>query len=244
MGGAVWTPEEKERLSVWWATDVSIADFAVHFPGRAPASIEKIGQKIGLPKRRIEREWKLEEDAEVRALWFEPGPLKTLCARVPGRSADAIKMRGKKLGLPTNRGALKRSRFSWVTKVINEELAKGVPLAVFELATLTKASEERINDLLARGKKANLYHVVSYVRRSGVGNWAGRWVLGAGKDAEKPKAVPKAAIARKTYAKKRRKAGQVNPFLAAAGMVQPPAGTTGRVYSQSMSLRDLGKEAA
>jgi hypothetical protein len=244
MGGQTWSDEEKAQLAQWWATDVSIADFAVHFPGRAPQSIEKMGQKLGFGKRRIEREWKPEEDALIHSIWFEPGPLKTLCVRIPGRSADAIKLRGKRIGLPTNRGSLKSSRFSWVTNLINEALRKGKPLAVFELAIATGASEERINDLLTSGRKNGLYHIASHVRRSEVGQWAARWTLGKGDDAPRPVPASKREIARRAYANKRVKEGLVNPFLVAAGVVLPPAGASGRVFQQSMSLRDDEQEAA
>lgn len=244
MGGRVWTDEERARLREWWATDTRIEDFAVHFPSRAPQSIERIGRKMGLPKRRADREWKPEEDAIVREIWFQKGSLKLHSRRLPGRSPDAIKSRAARLSLPTDRGDLKCNRFSWVTLAIDAELKKGTPLTAAQLAEATGASEVRINVLFADGKAGGRYHVAGYARRSGKGQWAALWALGPGEDAVKPAPLTSREVQRRLYAKTRIRAGRFNPFLAAAGLVQVPVHDRGRVHQQLTADAEDSEQAA
>ncbi|MFM0630746.1 helix-turn-helix domain-containing protein [Paraburkholderia xenovorans] len=79
------------------------------------------------------------------------------------------------------------------------------------------------------------FRVAGWEPPPGAGKWAPKWGLANGMpDIPKP------------FSPKRKKIGRkmANPFAIASGQVSAPAGTKGRVYQQSMSIRDDELEAA
>jgi hypothetical protein len=94
--------------------------------------------------------------------------------------------------------------------------------------------QHRVVDNL-KGMYRDSFRIAGWEPPVGPGKWAPKWGLANGMaDVQKP------------FARKGKKVAQkvASPFSIASGQVMPPTGSKGRVYRQSMSIRDDELEAA
>jgi len=183
---------------------------------------------MGAPK------WKPEEDEIVRQIHASDKTAKESAHLLPGRSHFSIMGRFQSLGLP-KRGGRGRSHYRWVEEAIIRLLSAGAPLTVLEMAQATGASYHRIRVTMYEGRGTK-WHVSGYARVYARGTQSPKWMLGPGEDAPQPAPLSKAETNRRDRERRKLKAGNVNPFLTAAGFVKPKEATPGRVYSQDMTI--------
>lgn len=234
-----WTKEEDALLCEEFSKGESIAKIVELFPGRTVASVKCHASRLGLEHQSY-REWKPEEDAILREIWFAPRNIKTGLHRLPDRSYDAAKTRAMRLGLGLKVAAQSGTR-SWVMRAVAKLLSNGVEMTTKEIAAITGIDRKSVQDALAQWRGVE-FHVSGW-ERSDRNHTSMKWSIGVGEDAPKP--MPKTIEeCRRNYRERQRIAkGIFNPFAAAAGLVLAPDNGGGRVYQQSMNLRDF-EEAA
>lgn len=183
---------------------------------------------MGAPK------WKPEEDEIVRQIHASNMTAKEAVYLLPGRSHFSIMGRFQSLGLP-RRGGRGRSHYRWVEEAIVKLLSAGAPLTVLEMAQATGASYHRIRIIMYEGRGTK-WHIGGYTRVYCRGTQSPKWIIGPGPDAPKPPALTKAETNRRDRERRRLKNGTMNPFLTAAGFVEPKETGIGRVYAQDMTI--------
>jgi hypothetical protein len=234
-----WSKEEDALLREVFEKGERIADIVSLFPGRTFFAVKVHASRIGLAHKSF-REWTPAEDAILREIWSAPRNIKTGLHRLPGRSYDAAKIRATRLGLGIKTAAQSGTR-SWVLRAVMKLLSNGAVITTKEIAAITGIDRGSVQDTLAK------WHGIEFR----VGAWervdrnhlAMKWALGAGEDAPKPSPKTKEECWKAYRERQRISKGIFNPFAAAAGLVSAPEAGQGRVYQQSMNLRDF-EEAA
>lgn len=246
MGAPKWTEAEDAILRENWLNNRdAIEKWVPLIPGRTRNGIAKRAEFLGLGNRMDERAWSKEEDDRLRDAWSSPGPLKWKLDQFPGRTWPALCNRGVFLGLPTRtKKRVIGMKTAWAEDQIAKTLIASDPLTVKELARLSGVSASHVGRLLGdgRGKK---YRIAEWVRTrfTGCGDWWPKWELGSGPDAPKPMNQTRAQRNASVRAKRRIKAAQSNPFLVAAGLIEAPKRSKGRIFRQDMTGERMEKAA-
>ncbi|WP_321913549.1 hypothetical protein [Paraburkholderia sp. J11-2] len=196
--------------------------------------------------------WSKQEDADLSAIWAEKGNLKESLYLFEGRSYLALLDRASYLGLgrrphPDRRGV------AFAKAAVLCELEKKGPGSIPELHARTRLSKS----VLARHFKPELagteYHVIDWLRRPQGGGFVPVFKFGPGENAVRPTprtTTEQSRVQRLRDNAKRMVSGDrpksMNPFAVAAGLVQAPTGTQGRVFAQPMDVEVWGqtREAA
>lgn len=136
--------------------------------------------------------WSPEEEALLRKHWGNGEPTKTVAALFPGRSASAVLKHGYDMELGPRE--CRRECFSPVWEGIKRALAGGAKMTANELAAHLKVSAHAVTTQLEKhhGTEVRVGGYAS-VHKSPAVN---RWVLGAGRDATKPRRKTKQEINR------------------------------------------------
>jgi hypothetical protein len=247
MGAPKWTEQEDAILREQWLNNRDPIDKWAHLiPGRTKFGIAKRAEFLGLGNRLDERAWPKEDDDRLREAWNAPGPLKWKLDQFPGRTWAALCNRGAFLGLPrrTDRRVI-GMQTAWAEDEVVKALTDSDPLTVREIARASGVSESHVSKLL-RGGRGTKYRIGDWTRQrsNGTGDYWPKWELGSGSDAPKPANQTREERNAVVRSKRRMKAAQSNPFLVAAGLIQAPKCSKGRVYAQSMSAPDEERLAA
>jgi hypothetical protein len=197
----------------------------------------------------MDRNWTPEEKARLVDVWNEPCSLKALAAQYfPGRSPEGLKAMGKRLELPSNRKKRLQYRLAPAPGeiLVRKALEHNSSLTCYEIEIIIgSVTIQTIQEYVKRWFEAGELHIVDWRRRSNDGHWSAAYKLGKGVNVPRPAPKPAAKVSRERYARQiGRMKKNSNPFLAAAGFVQAPAGARGRVYKQAMNINDEETEAA
>jgi hypothetical protein len=190
--------------------------------------------------------WKTTEEAVLRERWKAGDSLQKIAILLPGRTVGALKSYRDKHRMKRDvRIGTQRPSVVWEAikdalkgEQIEDALDAGRQLSVAELVDETGFS-----------KAACIKHVhAKHGKGLRVGAWrrtsrkpAALWALGDEPDAP----YPVTPVARRIGKRKERQLRlAVNPFAAAAGLVEVPTGTPGRVFQQPMEGGRIEEEMA
>lgn len=235
-----WTEPEDSVIAEHWHSGVVIAGWAHLLPSRTCEAIEKRGQKLKLGKRRNMSMpiWTQEQDDHIRRLWPTSERFKAHMDLFGDHSYMSIMNRAYELGLGKRPNCPRgQSAIAWT--LIEREMAKGPSDRRFLAAALT-LHPSTVYTQINIAHKAGLIHVVKWNRRSSGGKPTPIYVLGPGEDAPMPRPLTNTEACR-IY--RTRKQSARNPFAVAAGQVQSPIGSTGRVFAQDMTGERMEKAA-
>lgn len=237
MKGTFWTEAEDQVLHEIWHAEGSLHLHMHRIPERKYDAAIQRAARLGLGRRYIE--WTAEEDAILREMWAQ-GALKSQMSRLPSRSWKAMLTRAEKLKLPKRAATIFNCGHSWVDDAAYRLLRSGIPMNSHEMATRIGASQSRLRLMLSTDTH-NHFRIVGWehISASNAGSWTPIWSIGSEPDVPKPKKTG-AERMRILRAKKKRPA-HCNPFAAALGLTQAPAGVRGRVIKH---LHDDEMEAA
>lgn len=234
-----WSEAEDATLAEIWKSAGSLAKYVHLLPGRTRMAIEKRAGTLELGHRIA---WTPEQDALLRDIWANGGPIKLHAHQFPSHTVGAIVGHAYLMGLgkrpDRNRGM---EPIGW--KLMKQEL-KNADRACQEIAALTKVHKSGISKHMAAHHKAGDVHICGWKRLKASGKYVPVYRLGAGADAPKPPPLTNIVKNRKYRDARRIKdllAGEpvdYNPFAIAAGAITAPPAATGRVYRQSMSIRE------
>ncbi|WP_027815181.1 hypothetical protein [Paraburkholderia bannensis] len=175
------------------------------------------------PRRKPHNTFTNHEVALIREHWPTRMPMTDLLALLPRHTENSITgYANKKLGL--KRPSVRTIRPAWerVRAMLEQE-----PMTQVEIASAMGFSRTRACEILKLNRES--VHIVAWRWPEAFGRAEALWALVSAPDAPEPmgaKRLRRGALRR------------ANPFLAAAGLVQAPAGRPGRVYKQSMSVND------
>lgn len=188
--------------------------------------------------------WTKSELSALKALRKSGKPVKTFLSQFPGRSQYGIEYQMRKLRKKV--GPKKRAAVSLVWTMAYSLLGRKPGMTAFEIALKTGFSYRRSTQvLLDNHQSADKCIFISGWERRGA-NQIPLWSIGNEPDAPK--------LASQTHEEERQKArvryqrnlikrGAYNPFATICGSVLD-AGARGRVFTQSMSMKDEELEAA
>lgn len=186
--------------------------------------------------------WTEEEKILLGKVWLEPGSLKLLAAKYfPARTSDGLKMMGVRLGLPSTRGRLKYHRRPGACAIkVRQALEQNDSLTCYEIEALLGGSVtlQTVQDYAKRWFLAGETHIAGWRRRSPDGQWSAAYKLGKGVNEDRPAAKSGNQVNRERYARSVGCKKTTNPFLVAAGLVEAPKCSNGRVYAQPMEIDD------
>lgn len=180
------------------------------------------------------KHWTKEEEDKLREIYASGRTIKECADMIPTRTLEAIRAHCWHLGFAP-RGSLSRSHYRWVERAIVRVLSEGAPLTVLELAKATGASYHRIRITMYEGRGTK-WHVAGYTRVYARGTQSPKWAIGPGEDAPKPGTLSTEEYNRRARVRMKMKSGKANPFLTAAGLVQPKQAPAGRVFQQDMTI--------
>jgi hypothetical protein len=181
--------------------------------------------------------WSDEEKAILQRIYDGDTTIIESAHLLPRRSLRAIRQRISETGLEP-RGGKSRSHFRWVEIAVFEALRQHGPLHCHQIASLIGASSDHVRAYAYKAHGLQQTHISGWCRLYDRGSNTPIWALGHGEDAPKPAKQTRAEKYRKDSVRRKAQRGTLNPFLAAAGLVQAPASAPGRVYKQSMSIND------
>jgi hypothetical protein len=174
--------------------------------------------------RKSPREWLITENAIVTRLFNAGAQLPEMCSALPRHTDSQIRRHLHHLKL--KREAPLRLRNSWVWSAMQAAIREHGPLTLAELEEKTKANHAGVLRQLNRYHGDGLY----------VTEWrptsrkpAAVWALGDKPDADKRSVLTRQKAVRRT---------KVNPFAAAAGLVEAPKGNPGRVFIHLTDSKD------
>ncbi|MDR6381806.1 hypothetical protein [Paraburkholderia caribensis] len=247
--GPAWTAEQDAIIATHWNTPTSINDWLHLLPGRSREAVEKRAYKLKLGPRRHWLDWTPEQDAELRRMWPTSERIHSNMEKFAPHSYAAVLTRAYLLGLG-KRPAPPRGQAPVAWPIIERELRKG-PAHRYRLAELLRLHPSTVSKQLGLQHDANAVHITDWHRRTRTSAPIPVYTLGAGVDVPKPAPLTSAEKMRRVTANARQRrilraepVRGVNPFATAAGLVAIPEGMRGRVYQQSMSIRDDDREAA
>jgi hypothetical protein len=188
------------------------------------------------------RDWSDEEIDIVRNAWLGEGNFKSCLRFLDNRSyASAATYANKRFGprVHSDRGV---KPFAW--DLIKAELTKS-PATSGELVKRTKLSESSVSEQIRESNAGpqGRIHIIDWRRRARGGTPHAIYAIGPGENATKPNPIP---YEEKVAANKRRRRANrtcvvskaVNPFAALLGVSIVPKAPQGRIYRQSMSIKD------
>ncbi|MBN3757194.1 hypothetical protein G3N95_29930 [Paraburkholderia sp. Tr-20389] len=240
----VWTAEEDAIVREIYSTGKPIKCGLDRLPGRSWDAVKTRAYRLGV--RRYEaKSW---TDAEIKILkkiWKQSGSIKSLSRKLPNRTYYAISEQAKRIGLPS--GAHGNDQYlSWVDNLVTQFLEKGGAFTANEIADHTGASPRQVRVMLKRGK-GKKFHIDSWrmVDHARVMVWA----HGKCADEARPEPQTKSDECKAWRAKQTRKNSR-NPFavlmsqIGVSNVVEIDNSVRGRVYQQSMSIKDDEELAA
>ena len=233
MNGRAWTKEEDTILRDAFERGVLIAEIA-QMCGRTVESVKCHATRLGIMHKGFVP-WTPEEDEILREIWMAPLTVKAGLHRLPGRSYEGAKQRAKRLGYGAKVASAVGTRSYALRALI--AMLDGVSMTAKEIAAATGMDEGNIYDTLMRWRGVEFR--ISAWERVDRHHFARKWTLGAEEDAPKPAPREMKELHKNYRERKRIAKGIFNPFAAAAGMIEPPKAPSGRVFKQSMEIREL-----
>lgn len=244
MSGKLWTPEDDDRLRNVCAKGESLLIHVQAFPGRTVHSMRARAIKIGIDLV----DWRAWTDSELKNIdrVIKSGKTIKACMHLfPGRSEVAVKQKIGYMGKRKPRG-----HYSWVWDAIVRELEANPGQTGRMLEAKIGCCHRQVMDRLYehnRAKKKDVYvsaWVRSCINLKSPGPWVQCWSLGNAEDAPKPAAMTDEDKRRRDRNKYRKETKHFDPFASLAGLISIPEGQRGRVFQQSMSIRDDQEIAA
>lgn len=186
--------------------------------------------------------WTPEQEALLIRIWPTGESLKRYSKELGDRQYSTIVSHAHRVLKLGSRPKSARGVPGFAWEMIADELARHPGTA----SDLIKRTRLTMAPVYAHLRKANpgptgLIHVVTWHRRSSGGGPVPVYALGPGKNAPKPDPY---TTSEKWHIKKARRGKKSNPFATAIGVVPVSLVGTGRVYQQSMSIRDDEEMAA
>lgn len=175
-----------------------------------------------------EFDWLTPQKAMATQMYEAGAPLREIAGAV-GRSEDSIRRAVGRWKLHRPEGHIGvETRENLVWPRIKSALAGSTGMTVSDMCRVTGCFKSVVLRAIAEHRAE--IHVARWQPTSR--KPAAVWALGSGVDAvnvaRKPNKAPR----------------KVNPWLVASGLVVAPAGETGRIFKQSMSVKDDELEAA
>lgn len=167
---------------------------------------------------RAHNAWTNREVELLRELWPTRMPLADLLAMLPRHTKHSVTGYANRI-LGLKRPDVKKKPAWNAVKA----LLKGAPHSAAEIQQKMGISRARVHEMLQAN--TDEWYIADYGWPKGFGSAIPKYALGNLPDAVKPVA-----------AQRQRSMKKVNPFLAAAGLVQAPTGAAGRVYKQAMNV--------
>jgi len=190
------------------------------------------------------RYWSEEEIQTLLAIRRSGKAIKTQMHLLPGRTVNGAHHMLRKL---PKQNVTRPGCFSWVWNAACALITDSPGLTVHQISERLGCSYRHAFDVFKENHESeNRCVYISGWEKHGV-NQVPQWSMGTEPDAPKlplKTREEKLLTARLRYQKKRINRGRYNPFAAAAGLVTIPEGQRGRVYQQSMSIRDDEEQAA
>jgi hypothetical protein len=193
--------------------------------------------------------WTDEEIKLLKKIWLGKHNLKRSLSLFPGRSYSSLTLKAHKLLLGPRPFPDRSNGGCYVWAMVERELKNGDG-SVVDIAKRIGVTPSGVGSYLRPSLTGDSFHISGWYRRPQGGECIPIYSYGKGEDAPKLPSLTKEEIAKRRRDARKKElfsAGArprfVNPFAAAAGLVAIPSVGTGRVYQQSMSLRDF-EEAA
>ncbi|WP_157130317.1 hypothetical protein [Burkholderia pseudomallei] len=196
-------------------------------------------------------DWTEQQDADLIRIWLGKENLKANLHLFGGRSYGAVVNHAHALKLGP-RPFSDRGVKPFALDVVLAELKKS-PGTIPELAERTRLTRSAVCAHVKPkwASKKGAYHVIDWRRRKHGGSYVPVFEFGPGENAPIPEAKTNSELCRDKRNRRRMNTianGErprfVNPFAVAAGLMPAPVGTPGRVYQQSMSIKDEELEEA
>jgi hypothetical protein len=186
------------------------------------------------------KKWTGDEIEALRQIRASGKTVKNQLHLLPDRSFLAVRFAVAKV----EETRKKRGQMSWVWPNIVHALEKNPGLTASEIQARLGTGYRQIIDLLVeRNQQEDKEVYVSSWKRART-LYVQQWSLGDFEDAVKPSRLTVEEVrARKRRRYHEKKGKSRNPFDAAAGLISPPQAPTGRVYTQSMSIREDEEES-
>jgi hypothetical protein len=173
-------------------------------------------------KRENYRPWTTSDEATLRRMYEAGAEIRDIAAAISGHTEDGIRSHAYCMGLERPADyVVPHFSENW-ERIETAMRANGEGMTADEISVVTGLCTSAIYKLLNH-RRGRLVFVCEWLPR--LRKPAAVWALGARPDAARPL----------THRQKRK---PVNPFAAAAGLVRPPAGCSGRVYAQPMDVCD------
>ncbi|MGB8422212.1 hypothetical protein [Paraburkholderia sp.] len=193
----------------------------------------------------MDNKWTPEQEALLARIWPTGESLKKYMAELGDRPYSTIVSHAHKVLKLGSRPVSARGRAAYAWPTIEAELKEG-PGSASELVKRTGLSMAPVFEHL---RKANpgpngKVHIIVWRKRSEGGDPVAVYAIGPGENAPKPAPF---TTAEKWQRKIASRPVAANPFAVAAGFVTAPVITsipTGRIYQQSMSIKDDEMETA
>ena len=195
--------------------------------------------------------WSKENEEDLAKAWIAEGSLKAHLPKFPGRTYQALIKHAHKMGLGP-RPHSDRGVPPYAMQAMMAELKKapGTRTEIAERANLTVTAVCQQIKKTKPGPRGKT-HIIGWRRRSTGYLPTPVYASGPGENVPMPAPLTNTAKSRINRARSRIRAlneqipgKKVNPFATAAGLVVAPAAGNGRVYQQSMSIKDDEMEAA
>jgi hypothetical protein len=212
-----WSKEEIAILREIAASGETLISQMDRLPGRTWYAARSKGVKCGIHFSEATA-WTEEEKQILKKIWRGSQSIKLGLKQLPHRSYDAAKGEAQRLGLTRPTKKLGRTGYSYVETVIAGILAEGVPMTINDLVKTSGHSYHAIDSILRR-RRGTAFHIDSYTRISTFGDVAARWMVGGGKDAERPPRKSPSQSCREYRLRQQLKRGGFNPFLTIAQQV-------------------------
>lgn len=232
--GKAWTDEDNQLLLDLCGKGIPLTKRMELFPNRTYEAVKAHASRIGA-EYIGQCPWTPEEDKALRSIYESDESIKAGLHMLPRRSHAAAKARAHRLKLDEKKAVAVKA-LSWLKPAIQRVLKDGRRMTSVEIASATGGSRSAVQQILA------IFHGVEFRigdwKRTDPCHWTGAWALGKEADVPKPAPVSMAVAHRKWLSKKRIREGEFNPFAVAAGLVAAPSAPAGRMFTQSMSIRE------
>jgi hypothetical protein len=193
--------------------------------------------------------WTPEQDESLRQIWPTNKRIKANMDLFGEHTYGAIMTRAYELELGKRPNCPRgQSPIAW--KLVEYQLKRN-PLNRYRAAERANLDPATTHKVLTLAHAERRVHIFDWERRTKTSALIPVYKLGDGVDKPKPPKlsnVEKTRRARERDKRRRIFAGEsvqgFNPFVTAIGQARAPDGGSGRVFQQSMSLRDFDEEAA
>lgn len=159
----LWTDEEKAVIYVHYAAGMPMQDVMVLLPGRTRRTILAMADKLGIkrPSRWSQKECDILKD------WY-PSEGRKAAERLPGRTADAVKLKACELGVEYQGGGNNQAWYDDEWAILKQNLHLTLPELVQLLPGRSLFAVEQARTRLTGGTKQRR-HVATRSRKN-VGN--------------------------------------------------------------------------